>query len=190
MPVKSLHSPKTNSRSFSSLASPEAPTYEYQRLQAQRSIRLLEILPDKRGAPLRCNIFEASLDNAPAYEALSYFWGPADFVKRLFCGTEIIYITRNCSYALHHLRYATEPRILWVDACCIDQKADGERNHQVGMMGDVYRNAKCVLVWLGKAENWKQRSDGRWMSSDAWALAYAGGAGRDRSTWRGLQHDI
>lgn len=36
-----------------------------------------------------------------------------------------------------------------IDAICIDQSHTEERNHQVAMMGDIYSNATCVVVWLG-----------------------------------------
>jgi hypothetical protein len=102
-------------------------------------------------------MLEVSLDDAPEYEALSYVWGVPEFVKSIFCGTEVIHITKNCSSALHHLRHGMSSRFLWIDACCIDQKSGRERNHQVGMMGDVYGNAECTVVWLGRAT----RRDGK-----------------------------
>jgi hypothetical protein len=125
--------------------------YEYHRLQCSTSIRVLELLPDKQGAPLRCHMRDVSLDDVPDYEAVSYVWGPPDFVKQILCDDEIIPITRSCSYALHHLRLQKRSRRLWIDACCIDQNSDHERNHQVGMMGDIYSNARRTLVWLGKS---------------------------------------
>ena len=36
----------------------------------------------------------------------------------------------------------------------IDQKSPLERNHQVGMMGQVYSAAAAVVVWLGKRETY------------------------------------
>ncbi|KAK3353925.1 heterokaryon incompatibility protein-domain-containing protein [Lasiosphaeria hispida] len=38
---------------------------------------------------------------------------------------------------------------LWADAICIDQSNDGERTHQVQLMGAIYRAAKRPVVWLG-----------------------------------------
>lgn len=37
----------------------------------------------------------------------------------------------------------------WTDAICIDQLNVTERSHQVGMMGRIFKNADCVLVWPG-----------------------------------------
>jgi hypothetical protein len=38
---------------------------------------------------------------------------------------------------------------LWVDAICINQKDDAERNAQVKRMADIYNRASNVCVWLG-----------------------------------------
>jgi hypothetical protein len=39
--------------------------------------------------------------------------------------------------------------LLWIDGICINQVCVEERNTQVSMMADIYRNARRVLVWLG-----------------------------------------
>ncbi|KLU90827.1 hypothetical protein MAPG_09353 [Magnaporthiopsis poae ATCC 64411] len=51
--------------------------------------------------------------------------------------------------ALRHLRRSEIDLILWVDAVCIDQTSERERNQQVGQMDRVYSTAENVLVWLG-----------------------------------------
>ena len=38
---------------------------------------------------------------------------------------------------------------IWIDQISINQAAIGERNHQVGMMEDIYRGASETYVWLG-----------------------------------------
>jgi hypothetical protein len=54
-------------------------------------------------------------------------------------------------HALKAIRRNDEAITIWIDAICIDQGITPERNHQVAMMGDIYRNAKRVLAWLGPA---------------------------------------
>lgn len=51
------------------------------------------------------------------------------------------------------MRYEDWSRYLWADAVCIDQKNMQERGHQVEHMGQIYRNAKKVLVWLWCGED-------------------------------------
>ncbi|RFU25591.1 hypothetical protein B7463_g10755, partial [Scytalidium lignicola] len=58
-------------------------------------------------------------------------------------------ITENLSVALRHLRLPDACRILWVDCICINQDDLVERSVEVGFMGDIFRNAVRVVVWLG-----------------------------------------
>ena len=58
-------------------------------------------------------------------------------------------VTRNFAVALQHLRYQKEPRVLWIDAICINQQDVHERSAQVERMGDIYRSARQTTVWLG-----------------------------------------
>ncbi|EMT64801.1 Heterokaryon incompatibility protein 6, OR allele [Fusarium odoratissimum] len=51
--------------------------------------------------------------------------------------------------ALWHLRRPDEDRMLWVDALCIDQNNIKERGHQVNRMGEIYKKADRVIIWLG-----------------------------------------
>lgn len=53
--------------------------------------------------------------------------------------------------ALSMLRDATQARIIWVDAICINQADVKERNHQVHIMKRIYSQAASVVVWLGPA---------------------------------------
>lgn len=38
----------------------------------------------------------------------------------------------------------------WIDSICINQENDGEKSTQVGQMGEIYRCAAKVIVWLGE----------------------------------------
>jgi len=58
-------------------------------------------------------------------------------------------VTTNLWTALLNLRKPDQPCTLWVDAVCIDQANVLERNHQVSVMGKIYRNATRTIVWLG-----------------------------------------
>jgi len=41
---------------------------------------------------------------------------------------------------------------IWVDALCINQSNDGEKSQQIMLMPQIYTNAYCVIMWLGKEE--------------------------------------
>ncbi|KAF4444775.1 heterokaryon incompatibility 6 OR allele [Fusarium acutatum] len=114
---------------------------------------------------LECTFETVHLASAPPYEALSYTWGDEDASVRILLNGEEFLVRPNLAYALAALRIS-EPRVLWVDALCINQQDTTERNHQVGMMRDIFRRAERVLVWLG-------RPSSGWDSSVAGALEMA-----------------
>jgi hypothetical protein len=89
--------------------------------------------------------------------ALSYCWGEehdttkARVMPTLAGKITTLFIRLNLANALKHLRQATGSRVLWIDAICIDQLNISERNHEVQRMGNIYKLAQRVVVWLGPA---------------------------------------
>ena len=57
-------------------------------------------------------------------------------------------VTDDLFNALRILRQSTYSRALWVDAICINQAYIHERSTQVSIMGEIYRSATNILVWL------------------------------------------
>jgi hypothetical protein len=133
--------------------------YRYEPLPLSRMIRVIEIDPSQDcTSPLSCHLRIAHLDTAPSYEALSYRWpGPKDGLL-LCCGKDFS-IRRELEDALMRLRLPNVQRYIWADAVCINQKDSQERQGQIKLMRDVYRNATRVLVWLGEdTDNEAQQS--------------------------------
>lgn len=126
-------------------------TYTYERLDksSRKPFRLLSLQPGT-GVDVEIILTEASLESHIKYEALSYTWGSSDEPHFVQCNGKPLRVTKNCKTALQHLR-TSEPRILWVDAICIDQSLHEERNQQVTMMREMYEKAAQVIVWLGPA---------------------------------------
>jgi len=108
------------------------------------------------------------------YQALSYAWGtdkPADVIflqdisiPRPRPGqhpeTDMSLIAQqskphpflvrsNLHSALRRLRSETKDVWVWIDAICINQADDGEKNHQLPKMPAVYGNAWNVTIWIG-----------------------------------------
>jgi hypothetical protein len=48
-----------------------------------------------------------------------------------------------------HFAHIDNKSYYWVDALCIDQKSLQERNHQVGIMGQIYSRAQHVFACVG-----------------------------------------
>lgn len=85
------------------------------------------------------------------YEALSYVWGSENDKKPIYVDGKELRVTANLHVALSHLRHRFWERFLWIDAICIDQKENAEKNHQVQSMAKIYAKAGRVIVWLGDA---------------------------------------
>ncbi|RYP36002.1 hypothetical protein DL767_003569 [Monosporascus sp. MG133] len=93
------------------------------------------------------------------YEALSYTWGSSQSpetveVKRshkhwraMF--TSKLCVNRNLAEAMRYLRYEDRPRVMWIDAICINQADVKERSVQVRRMGQIFSLANRVVAWLG-----------------------------------------
>lgn len=128
----------------------------------KKHIRLIQIISrfeNKSGdETVHCRMFKTYLDDQdpqpPLFNALSYAWGNPDDNTNIVINGVITSVRSNLESALRHLRdYHIEETgglLLWVDALCINQDDDEERNEQVQMMGDIYRRAHRVLAWLGE----------------------------------------
>lgn len=130
---------------------PSGECYEYQPLAAEGWTRILELHPGS-GA-LACTISSKSITNAVlSFEALSYVWGNDAQTNtfRIDCNGRTLSIGANLKSALMRLRHDKQPRLLWVDAVCINQNDDEEKSQQVKHMGEIYASAKVVLIWMGE----------------------------------------
>ncbi|PVH85940.1 HET-domain-containing protein, partial [Cadophora sp. DSE1049] len=87
------------------------------------------------------------------YSALSYAWGSNEKTNKIEVDNSVMHVTKNLFEASQHLRFGTEDRILWIDAISIDQSNELEKGHQVRQMGNIYKEAEQVVVWLGTGSN-------------------------------------
>ncbi len=136
--------------------------YQYRPLTSPHSTRLIELLPGSGSDPISCSLRPVNLEDAQPFEALSYIWGRESDKRAVFCfdhGTvpqsknSTLGVTLNCWHALHRLRFEDKSRHLWIDAICINQEDRKERSQQVSLMGNLYRMANCVLVYLKSYNN-------------------------------------
>lgn len=122
--------------------------------RSQRTIRLVTILPSQQKmADIKCILELQSLKRNPTYEALSYVWGNSLRLKRIDISGHAFYVNENLEVALRNLRFQRKPRILWIDAICINQSDTVEKSNQVMQMGEIYSQAVEVLIWLGPETN-------------------------------------
>jgi hypothetical protein len=128
--------------------------YNYDSLNLSTSeIRLLTLEPARfDDDPILCQLRTFSLSENPRYEALPYVWGNPEQWRTISVNGHAFTATFNLDVTLRHLRHALDPRILWVDAICINQFNKKEKSHQVQLMHHIYASASQVLVWLGESD--------------------------------------
>lgn len=126
----------------------------YTPLSDSGDIRLLVLQPGQRKDPIQCELKHVLRSEQPAYDALSYEWGPEEerpAMRTILLNQTQHPVRKNLGLALHALRLTDVTRLLWVDALCINQGDDLERGYQVAQMGNIYQNAMMVRIWLGQA---------------------------------------
>ena len=125
--------------------------YQYTSIQSKNEVRVLEVFSARpeRSLHLEGSLVTVRLEDKPDFEALSYAWDQPMLNQKLQLTTGCLFITENLAAGLRQMRFSDQPRRLWIDVVCINQKDSTEKGHQVMLMSKVYREAKCVLVWLG-----------------------------------------
>ncbi|KAE9364913.1 HET-domain-containing protein, partial [Stipitochalara longipes BDJ] len=123
--------------------------YKYSALPKKNMIRLMALYPGAVNDIIESDISVYSLENLPAYEALSYTWGKSPS-HPIVCNGQSISVQKNLASALRNLRYPSSIRLLWIDALCINQGDIQEQSSQVQQMGTIYQKAENVVVWLGE----------------------------------------
>lgn len=93
----------------------------------------------------------ASLNALPPYHALSYTWGDPTKTKAILVDGAVVQVTSNLEEFLRYRRRDLDDKIgtLWIDALCINQKDNSEKNTQLLLMRQIYEKANSTLVWLG-----------------------------------------
>ena len=79
---------------------------------------------------------------------LSYVWGEDQPSHAIILAKQPFGVRQNLWDFLHRAQ-EEDIRYLWIDALCVDQGSNSERNHQVAMMGQIYSKAAKVIAWLG-----------------------------------------
>lgn len=127
-------------------------------------IRILTLHPGDQGELSgHLETVKFSADARPDFETLSYVWGEQTHAEPLVLRDApsevrdsesshqgVVTIGPNLALVLRRLRDASEPRRLWCDSVCINQSDLVERASQVQLMGDIYRKARRVIIWLGE----------------------------------------
>ena len=112
---------------------------------ADREIRVLTLhgslsLPDQDESIVCGSLQQVSLTFDPLYFALSYVWGDASQKFPIIVDGKVFDVTTNLHEALKQLLQRGRGLPILIDAICINQQDDLEKNSQVQEMGYIYRN--------------------------------------------------
>jgi hypothetical protein len=117
----------------------------FQYLPLDRSVestfRLVTLLPGPRGSQPRCTLSIGTWrDGRYSYEALPYVWGDSEARRPIILDGKIFEVTVNLFSALSHLQLEGRPRVLWIDAICIDQNSTQEKKSSSRIYGgDIWK---------------------------------------------------
>ncbi|KAK4446963.1 hypothetical protein QBC34DRAFT_440477 [Podospora aff. communis PSN243] len=153
---------------------PQGVLYTHTPLQfPSTQIRLLKLHMGTRG--LQCSLVVQPLDTALCYEAISWAWDRKEDqgTRALVIGGRELGISPNMYRIISMLSPLFGTRYVWIDAICIDQtepddsedsdddepdqtkapqKKEGrpsEKEYQIPLMTEVYRNADRVVAFPG-----------------------------------------
>ena len=82
--------------------------------------------------------------------ALSYTWGYGASDKYIICDGKRLAVTQTLIQALQRFRDPDKIVTLWTDQICVCQRRVKEWNQQVKLMGQIFKGARKVVVWLGE----------------------------------------
>ncbi|KAJ9611315.1 hypothetical protein H2200_004499 [Cladophialophora chaetospira] len=126
------------------------PRFQYQPLHdPERQIRLVKLSPESKNGVIQCSLRHAELNSK--HVALSYVWGPPEPTRDILIDGKTFNIRDNLWQFLSHECQKRRSRkcSYWIDQISINQEDTIEKNHQVYIMGTIYKSAIQVFVWLG-----------------------------------------
>ncbi|KAI0871871.1 hypothetical protein GGS24DRAFT_469779 [Hypoxylon argillaceum] len=136
-------------------------------------IRLLRPVMIQDGSFIALEMADFPRNTHQPYAAVSYTWGDDNETSMVQLNGRRFRVQRNLWTCLNYLglnAQHSKARYLWVDAICINQENISERNAQVRVMDEIYKNALYVSIWLGldpRIEIYRDRIGGPIRSFDA-----------------------
>ncbi|KAI1112417.1 heterokaryon incompatibility protein-domain-containing protein [Nemania sp. NC0429] len=119
--------------------------YSYRSLQDDQ-FRLVELIPGQ--GDLRIRLHERNLNQAGSFAFLSYIWGANLGYDHVQCDGSDIPIGETLSHFLFELRRRHEGCLLFIDAICINQENNDEKEVQISMLSQINRKATSTFCWV------------------------------------------
>ncbi|XEV05057.1 hypothetical protein FSHL1_010344 [Fusarium sambucinum] len=129
----------------------------YTRRLDDTEFRVLSISPAiDEDCPIHAVLGDYQIDSCPEYETVSYCWGGEDGDARqnrpVYVGDywDVLLQTKNCWSMLQYIRLESHTRLIWIDAICINQNDNLEKETQVPLMGRIYWRCLRAIIYLGE----------------------------------------
>ena len=121
------------------------------RLYTSLKTQEIRLLAFKSNSPtLSYELSVVSLDEVPAFDAISYAWSDLDYAHDVVCNGVWMKVHSNVYNLLTSLSISQPDRKIWCDSICINQDSLLEKSQQIPLMRQIYSLAETVLVWLGE----------------------------------------
>lgn len=149
------HDPLHNKTSITEDDISQLNDYEYVPIDlAAREIRLLGIYPTHQSEePIVVDVAYIPLRMNVSYHALSYVWGAPEITRYLKNWNARIGVPDNLYSALHAIREQIVdkdggPCYVWVDAICINQSDEIEKDWTIRRMHNIFEGAASVQICI------------------------------------------
>ena len=129
-------------------ANPDPSKYKYLPLNKPEDIRLILLYPRLGFGNINCSLIQGRHMHLFFYEAISYRWYGLEETEPIIIDGCKKHITKSVYDILASRSSLFLPRLLWIDALCIDQNNNAEKSQQVVLMEKIYLNALFTTVIL------------------------------------------
>ena len=116
------------------------------------SIRIATLLPGESGSKVHCQLSIINLSDSVDYEVLSCALEREKSESSIYVNGRSVLASSYVKLSLDRLRYTDRPRILWVDALCVNHEDKEERSSQACLVNSIITRASNVCIWLGDAD--------------------------------------
>lgn len=139
-------------------------TYRHRALPSERHVRLLAIRPSSSQSKrkIECDLVEARFAPdgrffGPIYSAISYRWIYTGFRRLIWINNQPFMVANNVYEILHWHRERAALKYIWIDALCIDQSNDSEKEVQVPLMRNIYEACAGAECWVRTVDPYPDR---------------------------------
>ncbi|KAL6709037.1 hypothetical protein ACN47E_002164 [Coniothyrium glycines] len=140
-------------RKWSKCFTPNPTPYKYAPLEHPEDIRIVLLYPRLGFGKVCCSLLQGPHMQIYNYEAMSYTWNSMDTTKEILVDGHTMRVTESVYEILTTYSSLFLPRLLWIDALCINQEDRAEKSKQVPLMSKIYRNAILTTVFLGNSQS-------------------------------------